>query len=162
MTAMSQGEQATPRLKSVTLGPRGDHRRAFEGPKIATVGAPTAAARCVIPLSLPMYRSLRDNNAAICAKFKFPATIKSSENLSKPPRSRSTGPRTTITLPPVRSRHHRPMLLKWAAGQFFSRAPLPGAITSSALFSSAYRAENSARHASASVASGMFTAEGVL
>src|SRR5262249_17391126 len=40
--------------RSVTIAsPRGAQRRASVGPKIATPRAPTAAARCVIPLSLP-------------------------------------------------------------------------------------------------------------
>lgn len=82
---------------TVTFGPRGAHISGDEGPKMAMVGTPTDAARCVIPESLRIYSrapaiqaasSPRCRRQPVAAAFS-PSLARSANPLLKTPSMRS-------------------------------------------------------------------------
>lgn len=69
-----QGCSARGLWMAMCSAPGGFHSTGLEKPNIATLGVPTAAARCSGALSIPMNRSARSIKAANSFKFSFPAT----------------------------------------------------------------------------------------
>ena len=132
VSTSAQALHPTARRTMTTFSPRGPHWRSSDGPNSATVRTPHAAAKWDMPLSLPRYTALRLSNAATRDKGRSLATTPWPQSGSSPPLSFSTGPRSKITSPPRVSRHHRVTARKFSAGQFFSRAPLPGAMANTA------------------------------
>jgi len=124
----SIGSRLRMRMLASPPGPMGRHRAGSVGPKITTPDAPTAAARCETPESLP-------TNAE--ASRPIAATVGKSRSLSTgtPPARKigsievSAGPRMTATLARFDSESSDASAANLSAGQFFPGLPLPGKIT---------------------------------
>ena len=93
-----------------------------EGPNIAMVGAPDAAARWVIPLSFPMQSDARESKAARVSRSSPGSTwISGGESIS----CASAGPNAQNTLNPC-VLSIRDTLTNDSTLPFFLGLPLPG------------------------------------
>ncbi len=62
------GAQGRSMRTTRSSGPRGAYRRGSDGPNTATIGVPTAAARCIGPVSPVIIRSQRSSTAATASR----------------------------------------------------------------------------------------------
>ncbi len=111
---------------SMRPDPRGPHRAGSVGPKITTPDAPTAAARCDTPESLP---TKIEASRAIAATVGRSRSRKTGTRASRKTGSIevSAGPRTTTML--ARFDNEDASAANLSAGQFLAGLPLPGKIT---------------------------------
>ena len=115
-----------------TIGPprsgsTGRHRAGSVGPKITTPDAPTAAARCETPESLP---TNADETRAIAATVGKSSCLRTGTPAAQKtgPNDISAGPRMTAML--ARPDSSDASATNLFAGQFLPGLPLPGNITS--------------------------------
>ena len=120
--------------KTITDGPIGLYTAGFVGPKTARVVIPSAAARCVMPLSLPINPSTQLKSPKTCVKDKSDRTFATrpivlrivvSLNLSN-----SAGPNRNRTSIPLEE-SFSVIARKLSKHQHLTAPPLPGWITTS-------------------------------